>query len=64
MGKKAWIIFGIVCIVIVVIVLVLLLVLVPQVKSTVTQAGNYEAIAKQEYTFDGTEIDKLKNNIM
>lgn len=60
MGTKAWIALGVVCILVVATALVLMLVLVPQVKSTGTQAGQYQAIAKQEYTFSGTEIDKLK----
>ena len=60
MGKKAWIAFGVVCILVVATALVLMLVLVPQVKSTGVQTGQYEALAKQEYTFSGNEIDKLK----
>ena len=61
MGKKAWIIFGVVCVLIVAIALVLMLVLVPQVKNTGVQTNAYEAIAKQEYTFSGTKTtDKLK----
>lgn len=60
MGKKAWIVFGIVCVVIVATVLVLMLVLVPQVKSTGTQAGDYEQLAKSEYTFSGSDIQKLE----
>ena len=59
-GKKAWIVFGVICVVVVATVLVLMLVLVPQVKSTGTQAGEYEEITKQEYTFSGEEIEQLK----
>lgn len=61
MGKNAWIIFGIICIVIVAAVLVLMLVLVPQVKSTGAQVGEYQQIAKQEYTFSGNDVGKLKH---
>lgn len=61
MGKKAWIVFGVVCVSIVAIALVLMLVLVPQVKSTGIQTNAYESIAKQDYTFSGTKTaDKLK----
>lgn len=59
MGKKAWIIFGVVCIAIVATVLVCMLVFVPQVKSTGIQTGEYEQVAKQEYTFSGDTINKL-----
>lgn len=59
MGKKAWIVFGIICVVVVVVALVLMLVLVPQVKQNVSQVGEYESIAKQEYTFNGS-ITKLE----
>ena len=59
MGKKAWVIFGVVCIVIIAIALVLLLVLVPQIKSTGVQAGEYKQLEKQNYTFSGEEIAKL-----
>ena len=59
MGKKAWIIFGVVCVVILVAVLVGILLLVPQVKSTGVQVGQYEQLAKQDYTFSGSELDKL-----
>ena len=59
-GTKAWIAFGIVCIVTVAAVLVLMLVLVPQQNVAGVQTGEYEQIAKQEYTFSGEEIDKLK----
>lgn len=60
MGTKAWMVFGIVCVIVVACVLVLMLVLVPQVKSTGVQAGEYETITKQEYTFSGEEIEQLK----
>ena len=53
MGKNAWLIFSVICILVVVTVLVLMLVLVPQVEYSGTQAGEYENIAKQEYTFTG-----------
>lgn len=53
MGKKAWIVFSIICVVVVVVALVLMLVLVPQAKHVGTQTGEYENIAKQEYTFSG-----------
>lgn len=59
MGKKAWIIFGVVCVVIVSLALVCMLVFVPQVKSAGVQAGEYKEIAKQEYTFSGDTINKL-----
>lgn len=59
MGKKAWIVFSITCVLIVVTVLVLMLVLVPQVKQSGTPTSEYENIAKQEYTFIGKEISKL-----
>ena len=59
-GKKTWIIFGGLCIVIIATVLVLLLVLVPQVTTTGIQTNKYEPIAKQEYTFDGSEVENLK----
>lgn len=54
MNKKAWIIFGIVAVIIVIAVLVLMLVLVPQLKSSNVQTGEYEALEKKTYTFDGT----------
>lgn len=54
MSKKAWLIFGIIAVVIVIAVLVLMLVLVPQMKSSKVQPGEYLAIEKQTYTFDGT----------
>lgn len=60
MGKKAWIVFGVICAVVIATALVLMLVLVPQVKSTGTQTGDYEEIAKQEYTFSGNEIETLE----
>ena len=60
MEKKAWIIFAVVCVVIIVAVLVLMLVLVPQQKSSGVQAEAYKPVAKQEYTYDGTNADKLK----
>ena len=61
MGKKAWIVFGVVCVLIVAIALILMLVLVPQVKSTGLQTNAYESIANEEYTFSGTKTaDKLK----
>lgn len=53
MGKKAWIIFSIICVAVVVAVLVGMLVLVPQVKHSGTQTDEYKNIAKQEYTFSG-----------
>ncbi len=59
MGKKAWVIFVCICVIIIVAALVLMLVLVPQNKSTGVQAGEYEQVAKQEYTFSGSELDKL-----
>lgn len=52
MGKKAWIIFSVICVLVVVAALVLMLVLVPQVKYSI-QAGEYNNISKQEYTFTG-----------
>jgi len=58
-GKKAWIAFAGICVVIVAIVLVCMLVFVPQIKSTGIQAGEYEELAKQEYTFSGNAINKL-----
>lgn len=61
MGKKAWIVFGIICVLVVAGALVLMLVLVPQVKSTGVQTGEYETIAKQEYTFSGEDLEKLKH---
>lgn len=60
MGKKAWIVFIVICLIIIAAALVLMLILVPQVKTTGTQAGSYETLAKQEYTFDGSEIETLK----
>ena len=60
MGKKAWIVFGVICVVVVATALVLMLVLVPQAKSTGIQASAYEPVAKQDYTFDGSEIEQLK----
>jgi len=59
-GTKAWIVYGIICVVVIATVLVMMLVLVPQATSTGLQAGSYEALAKQEFTFDGSEIDTLK----
>ncbi len=53
MGKTGWIIFSVICVVIVVAALVVMLVLVPQVEHSGTQPGEYENIAKQEYTFSG-----------
>jgi len=58
-GKKAWIIFGVVCVIIVAAVLVCMLVLVPQMQTTGIQAGEYEQLAKQEYTFSGETINTL-----
>jgi len=52
-GKNAWIVFSVVCVVVVVIALVLMLILVPQVKHSGTQTNEYQSIAKQEYTFNG-----------
>ena len=60
MGKKVWIGLAITCVLIVAAVLVLMLVFVPQVTHTVSQANEYEKIAKQEYTFSGEEVSKLK----
>lgn len=60
MGKKAWVILVCICVIIIVAALVLMLVLVPQNKSTGTIASNYEEIAKQDYTFSGTEIKTLE----
>lgn len=61
MGKKAWIVFSVVCVSIIAIALVLMLVLVPQSKNAGIQTNAYESIAKQEYTFSGTKTaDKLK----
>ena len=59
MGKKAWIVFGVVCVVIVAAVLVCMLVLVPQMKATGIQVGDYKELTKQDYTFSGAAIDKL-----
>ena len=59
MGKKAWIIFGAICIVIIAAVLVCMLVFVPQIKTAGVQTGEYEQIAKQEYTFSGETVNKL-----
>lgn len=59
MGKKTWIFFGVICVVVIATVLVLMLVLVPQVKSTGVQAGEYQQLEKQQYTFSGEEIAKL-----
>ena len=59
MAKNGWIIFAIVCIVVIAVALVLMLLLVPQVKSTGIQVGQYEELAKQDYTFSGSEIAKL-----
>ncbi len=39
-----------------------MLVLVPQTKSSGIQTGNYESLAKQDYTFTGTELEKLKKD--
>ena len=60
MGTKAWIVFGVICVVVIATALILMLVLVPQAKSTGIQANAYEPVAKEEYTFDGSEIEKLK----
>ena len=62
MEKKAWVVFGCICVILVTLILVSFLAFIPQVKSTGLQAGEYEEIAKQEYTFSGTEIDKLKKS--
>ena len=59
-GKKAWVVLVCICVIIVVAALVLMLVLVPQNKSTGILAGDYEQIAKQDYTFSGTEIKTLE----
>lgn len=60
MGKKAWIVFGFVCVIVIAVALVLMLVLVPQVKGNGTLAGNYEELAKQDYTFSAEQIRELK----
>lgn len=59
MGKKAWIVFSIICVLVVVTVLVLMLALVPQAQYIGTQSNEYQNIAKQEYTFGGS-ISELK----
>ena len=58
-GKKAWIIFILICLIIVAVALVLMLVLVPQSKASGTQAGAYEALKKEEYAFEGNTIATL-----
>ena len=60
MGKKAWIIFTVLVVVIVAIALVLMLVLIPQQEASTVQAGTYEAVAKQEYTFSGANMDAVQ----
>lgn len=59
MGKKAWIAFGIVCFIVIILVLVLMLVLVPQVNHSTIQTGEYQKIAKQDYTYTA-ETSKLE----
>ena len=59
-GKKAWVVLVCIGVIIVVAALVLMLVFVPQNKSTGILAGDYEQIAKQDYTFSGTEIKTLE----
>lgn len=61
-GKKAWVVFICIFVIIIVAALMLMLVLVPQVKSTGVQTGDYEEIAKQEYTFSGTDIPTLETH--
>ena len=61
MGKKAWIIFGLMCVIIVGIALVLMIVLVPQVKSSVGLVNEYNAIAKQEYAYSAERVESLKH---
>ena len=60
MGVKSWIVYGIICVVVVATALLLLLVLVPETNNTGVQAGEYEKIAKQEYTFSGGQIETLE----
>lgn len=60
MGKKAWVVFICVCIIIIVALLVLMLVLVPQIRTSATLTGEYEPIAKQDYTFSGTKVETLE----
>lgn len=54
MGKKAWLIFSIICVLMVVSVLLLIILLVPITPYVDVEVGGYEAIAKQEYTFNDT----------
>lgn len=60
MGIKAWIVYGVICVVVVVAVLLGMLLLVPQVQYSGTQTEEYQNIAKQEYTFSGSvsELEK------
>jgi len=58
-GKKAWIVFGVLCVVVVAAALVLMLVLVPQSKASGVQTEAYEALKKEEYAFDGNTISTL-----
>lgn len=59
-GKKAWVVFGCICVIVIVAVLVLMLVLVPQDKGIGILTGDYQQIAKQDYTFSGTKIETLE----
>ena len=61
MVKKAWIAFGIFCVVVVVTALVFMLVSVPQVKSSGVLTGEYNAIARQEYTYSDEKTEQLKH---
>lgn len=59
MGKKAWIIFTVVCVLVVATALVLMLMLVPPKVVSLVQEGTYEPIAKQEYTYSGKQSTTL-----
>ena len=59
-GKKGWIVFGIICVAVIAVVLLGVLVLVPQVQSSGLQVGEYQNIAKQEYTYSGRTVETLE----
>lgn len=61
MGKKAWIVFSIICVLVVLAVLVCMLVLVPQTNQNTTLTEKYQSIAKQDYTFN-KKLETLEKN--